>query len=226
MSSRTAKDADALRPQTILDFYDPIVKGKDFFGRTLDDILGWSDHQLEYSLDYMQILFPLPERSDPVNVAGYIPPGPVLDPLTIARFRGSVGHKKNLIRSVRRMLAFYGFTTDYKVGSELNLQIRPAIITEDRQNGFQRWATPKSQNHLRLTHILRCLSLLGVTYVAGDLYDSLIRFGTYTGRVNPVRPPFGFDVIQQWQRALRKPLIHHTRNETNCHLEWIEEYLD
>jgi hypothetical protein len=47
----------------IVRFYDPDVQAKDALGRTQEQILAWSNSQLENSHNYIQMLFPLPEGS-------------------------------------------------------------------------------------------------------------------------------------------------------------------
>ena len=59
--------------------------GADDDGRTFDEILGWDDARLEMVHDYIQWIFPLPERS------GANPWAPVLDAATIAAIRGRCG---------------------------------------------------------------------------------------------------------------------------------------
>src|SRR5689334_11086569 len=78
----------------------------DHLGRMLDDILRWSDHKLEASHNYIQILFPLLEASQ------HIPNAPVLDAAALAEFRTDPIIQKNLRRSFEMMLRFYGFTSD------------------------------------------------------------------------------------------------------------------
>jgi hypothetical protein len=48
-------------PMTLVSFYDG--SGPDGNGRTLEEILQWDAEKLERSHDYIQTLFPLPEKS-------------------------------------------------------------------------------------------------------------------------------------------------------------------
>ncbi len=59
--------------------------GTDDQGRSFDEILGWDDARLEMVHDYIQWIFPLPERS------GANPSAPVLDAGSIAAIRSSAG---------------------------------------------------------------------------------------------------------------------------------------
>lgn len=86
-------------------FYDPDIQAEDAFGRTQEQILAWSNSQLEHSHNYIQVLFPLPEGS-PFNWSA-----PVIDLETVKAFRTHSELRQQLRRSFERMLTFYGFTT-------------------------------------------------------------------------------------------------------------------
>ncbi|KAJ4991798.1 hypothetical protein SVAN01_02648 [Stagonosporopsis vannaccii] len=89
----------------IVRFYDPDVQAKDALGRTQEQILAWSNSQLEHSHNYIQVLFPLPEGS-PFNWSA-----PVIDLDTAKAFRTNSKLRQQLRRSFERMLTFYGFIT-------------------------------------------------------------------------------------------------------------------
>src|ERR1700730_1119137 len=72
-------------------------------GRTFDEILGWDDARLEMVHDYVQWIFPLPERS------GANPWAPVLDAEAVAAIRGNAEMLGRLRGAVLRMLAVFGF---------------------------------------------------------------------------------------------------------------------
>lgn len=91
----------------IVRFYDPDIQAKDALGRTQEQILEWSNNQLENSHNYIQMLFPLPEGS-PYNWEA-----PVIDSETMKAFRANIGLRQRLRRSFERMLTFYGFTTSF-----------------------------------------------------------------------------------------------------------------
>ncbi|KAJ8107406.1 hypothetical protein OPT61_g8890 [Boeremia exigua] len=88
----------------IVRFYDPNVQAKDAHGRTQEQILAWSDSQLERSHNYIQVLFPLPEGS-PFNWSA-----PVIDLETMEAFRARSDLRQGMRSSFERMLVFYGFT--------------------------------------------------------------------------------------------------------------------
>jgi hypothetical protein len=74
--------------------------GTDHRARTVVDILALSDARLETVHDYIQWLFPLPERS------GAQPDAPVLTPEDIAAIRYDSAAQANLRAATERMLVF------------------------------------------------------------------------------------------------------------------------
>jgi hypothetical protein len=113
-------------------------------GRSLETILQFDDEQLEDVHDFIQWLFPLPERS------GANPAAPTLDDNAIDTFRARPELRAALRRSLDRMLAFYGF-----------------------ERGRSDWLTPGNHNYLRLTRILRSLRVLGEPQAAQALFETL-----------------------------------------------------
>ncbi|KAJ4373302.1 hypothetical protein N0V83_003596 [Neocucurbitaria cava] len=100
----------------IVRFYDPDTppdQAKDARGRTLEEILSWSDSELERCHNYIQMLFPLPEGS-PFNWEA-----PVITRKVMLEFRSRNELRDNLRRSFERMLGFYGFTVSNKSEEEL-----------------------------------------------------------------------------------------------------------
>lgn len=116
----------------------------DYQGRWLRDIWGWDDDRLEARHDYIQVLFPLAERSQ-FNYAA-----PLLDDATAERFQSDPVIRENLRRSFLLMLRFYGFGLDEKTGEVLEADNFAARAPE--------WLFPEDHNHLRITRILKCLT--------------------------------------------------------------------
>jgi hypothetical protein len=131
--------------------------GEDDQGRPFDEILGWDDAGLEMVHDYIQWIFPLPERS------GANPWAPVLDPATIAAIRGSAEMQGRLRAAFLRMLAFYGFALESDQVVE-----GPRFAAAARN-----WLHAGNHNHLRLTRMLRSLRVLGLEHEAGVLWEAL-----------------------------------------------------
>lgn len=140
----------------ILDFY---RGGCDDEGRTLGEILAWPDAELEAVHDFIQWLFPLPERS------GANPDAPILDAATIDVFRQSLELQQRLHQSFLRMLRFYGFDFDAE-------SVHAATNFPSRSSN---WLIPGNHNHLRLTRMLRSLRLLGLTSESSALFQALSR---------------------------------------------------
>ena len=94
------------------------------------------------------MLFPLKEPSQ-FNLRA-----PLLDDATAERFRSDEVIQANLRRSFLVMLRFYGFRMDEKTGE---------IVEADKFTRRAReWLHPGDHNHLRITRILKCLTLCGL----------------------------------------------------------------
>jgi hypothetical protein len=131
--------------------------GADDDGRTFDEILGWDDARLEMVHDYIQWIFPLPERS------GANPSAPVLDAGTIAAIRRNAEMQGWLRAGFQRMLAFYGFALEGDAVAQ-----GPRFATASRN-----WLHAGNHNHLRLTRMLRSLRVLGLEREAAGLWEAL-----------------------------------------------------
>src|SRR5207245_1453230 len=92
----------------IVDFY----RGDqpDYQGRKLHDIWQWDNDRLESVHDFIQVLFPNQEPSR-VN-----PDAPLLDQVTIDAFQQDEELRRNLARSLDRMLRFYGLAYEPESG--------------------------------------------------------------------------------------------------------------
>jgi hypothetical protein len=126
-------------------------------GRTLVEILAWDDERLEDVHDFIQWLFPLPERS------GANPQAPVLDRETIETFHATPAMQKLLRRAFERMLRFYGLRWN---GNSVER-------AENFRERTQSWLWPGNHNHLRLTRILRSTLLLGLESESKALFQAL-----------------------------------------------------
>jgi hypothetical protein len=157
-------------------------------GRSFDEILGWDDARLEMVHDYIQWIFPLPERS------GANPWAPVLDHATIAEIRNSAEMQGRLRAAFLRMLAFYGFV------------LRDSAVVEgpDFARASRNWLRAGNHNHLRLTRMLRSLRVLGLESEASALWQALRSLNereTTVGRRTITDETFAF-----WRRAATAPL--------------------
>ena len=92
---------DGTHPQPLLvRFYD---RWQEREGRSLSQILAWDDKQLELCHDYIQYLFPLPERS-PFN-----PSAPLINQAVFKAFRSQPELRSRLKDSFIRILNFMDF---------------------------------------------------------------------------------------------------------------------
>jgi hypothetical protein len=82
--------------------------------RSLEEVLAFSDDDLERVHDYIQWLFPLPTRSSAQ------PSAPVLTPDEIVAIRADEKAQANLRRAAARMLAFYDATQWWLASSDHN----------------------------------------------------------------------------------------------------------
>jgi len=130
---------------------DPIVAffqgGRDPAGRTLAEILAWSDDRLEAVHDYIQWLFPTRQPS------GVNPDAPIVSDATVAAFAADLVLTDRLRLAFDRMLAFYGLR---RKGRRIELD----------PSGFplrsRVWLRPGNHNHLRLTRIMQSAAALGL----------------------------------------------------------------
>ena len=153
----------------ILDFY---RGGRDVRGRSLDQVLAWDDALLEMVHDYIQWLFPLPERS------AFNADAPLLTSEDIAAFRNDPALRDRLRAAYHRMLRFY------------------ALPTDTAETFAAQWLTPGNHNFLRITRILRCLRLLGLEAEARDFLNHLEALYTAgAGRI------IGSRTLEYWRRA-------------------------
>jgi hypothetical protein len=130
-------------------------------GRSLQELWSWGDNDLEAVHDFIQWLFPLPEPSR------YNPDAPLLTAEDLAAFRADERLRANLRKSFERIVAFLGLslTADGEVVEGPNFAARVPDV----------WAFP-NHNWLRITRILRSLTLLGLPDEARAFYRRLEAF--------------------------------------------------
>lgn len=169
---------------SIVDFYNGAAK--DHRGRSLDEILRWSDDRLEAVHDYIQWLFPLPEPS-PVN-----PYAPLLTLDAVQAFEARPELRARLRASLQRMLEFYGFEL-----CELPLEVIPA---GDFRARAAHWLRPGNHNHLRITRILKCCGRAGLKAEARAFLDALE--GVNSVERQKPRPGITAESLRYWREAL------------------------
>jgi hypothetical protein len=143
--------------------------------------LAWPDDDLEEVHDFIQWLFPLMEPSQ------YNADAPLLTEKDIAAFKSDPVLQANLMKSFERILACFGLALSDKgeVVEGPNFKSREVDV----------WAMP-NHNWLRITRILRSLTLLGGKAQADALFDSLDAM--YTSR----RFPISAETFRYWMEAV------------------------
>lgn len=159
----------------------------DHRGRYLNEIQGLPDAHLESVHDYIQWLFPLPERSA-FNVAA-----PVLTDESIHEFRTQPELQEKLRASFLRMLQFYGF--EARFGERIAVTRAPNFAA--RAAG---WLSRGNHNHLRITRILRCLTVLGLEAEAKAFFECLV--GIYQNEQNKPLPAISDETMLYWKDAV------------------------
>ena len=158
--------------------------GRDHRGRSLADIQEFDFYELEFNHDYIQWLFPLPEPSG-ANLSA-----PLLSKEDIAAFQSDQFLRQKLQQSFLRMLQFYGLGL---VDSDRNAEIvRDASF--DERSGL--WLTAGNHNFLRISRMLRSLSLLGLGAYARAFLECLETI--YAENPTTV----GTTTIGYWRRAI------------------------
>lgn len=150
--------------ELLIKFYSGL--GTDNMGRSLDDILRKDDKWLERTHDYIQWLFPLYVGSQ------FNPNAPLLSDEAREVFLDSTNPdhptlQKNFGRAVQRMLVFYGY---------FNGPLKPDQVepTGDWRNKADNWLSDGNHNYMRITRMLRCMTLLGRHKLAVSFRDALL----------------------------------------------------
>ena len=134
-------------------------EGVDDQGRTLAQVLEFSDLELEMEHDFIQWLFPSPDASL------CHPEAPVASAQTFQALRQDPLAVHGLLQAFERMLKFYGLRRDAS-GRGLALYGRHADVSG--------WLKGPTHNDLRLTRMLRALSLCGQQAQADLLLSFLL----------------------------------------------------
>ena len=137
--------------------------------------------------DYIQWLFPLPERS------GFNVSAPVLTREDIQEFRTRTDLQETLRVSFLRMMNFYGFES--QSGEQITITRAPNF--EAKAKG---WLSSSNHNHLRITRILRCLTVLGLEAEAKDFFGCLAE--VYKDEQNKPLPAISEETMEYWREAV------------------------
>jgi Opioid growth factor receptor (OGFr) conserved region len=140
----------------IVDFYRNGLPRPD--GLTLQQIMSWSDKDMERSRNVFEWLFPLdhPTLDEPH--------APILTEGEVALFKADPELRTALLKSLIRVLGLLGLRIDVTRG-----QIARAGDF-DAKSG---WLYPHNVNYIRLTRMLTSLNLLGLEQEAAWLFQTL-----------------------------------------------------
>jgi Opioid growth factor receptor (OGFr) conserved region len=159
----------------------------DHRGRYLHEIQQWADDQLEAVHDYVQWLFPLPEPS------GFNAAAPTLTRESIEEFRTRPELQQKLRVTFLRMMKFYGF--EARSGEHITVTRAPDFSC--KATG---WLSPRNHNHLRITRILRCSTVLGLAGEAMAFLECLLEI--YKDEQSKPSPAISDETMQYWREAV------------------------
>ena len=184
-----ASDKSHNTQSLLVRFYDPAIAAPDAKGRTLSTILAWDDSKLERSHDYIQLIFPLPERS----AFGWS--APVIDREIFESFRSRPELRARFKDSLIRILQFYGFRLqETSEGPKINRGFNFSKVAGN-------WVNRMDHNHLRITRIIRSLRVLGLEHEAQAFYAALDEvYHKYESCI-------GQKSMNFWTRAAKRPLF-------------------
>ncbi len=134
----------------------------DLEGRKIQDIWAWDFEKLECTHDYIQWLFPIPEKSL------FNPNAPVANEEIRQAFHGDRRLRQNLLKSLTVMLRFYGLECHENQAGKVTVQ-----KSEEFPERKLEWICLLNHNYLRITRILKCLVLFGLQDEAQAFYDCL-----------------------------------------------------
>jgi len=146
-------------------------------GYKIDEIIASKDHRLEADHSYIQWLFPLTEPSN------FNPDAPLLDAEQIQLFKSDPALREKMLEAFYRMLKFWGFAVAYN-----------GKLVKLRKNSS--WVFSGDHNYLRITRVLKCLTILGFAEEASLFYNALLDLAKYcNGEISE-------NNLQYWKEAM------------------------
>ena len=147
----------------MVDFYDPIIRGRDPRSYTLDDILNWRDDRIERDKDCFLTLFPLPQGG-----GGYhaFRPTPRVDEATFVAFNTRQDLRAQLLRSLDRIWQLFGFQ-----------RVQQSSVIRGREYSYatERFRKAWESHHDQVSRIVRCLRILGLPRETFYFYYTIVR---------------------------------------------------
>jgi hypothetical protein len=170
--------------QRIVPFY--LGEQRDSQGRMIQEMWAWDFEELECAHDYIQWLFPLPERSM------FNPDAPIVDDKVIQAFQSDSNLRQNLLRSLTVMLRFYGLQCQESDEGKVVI-----IQSKDYPSRKSEWICLFDHNYLRITRILKCLMIFGLEDEAQAFYECLRQI--YRESSDHI----GGEAFQYWTNAVK-----------------------
>ncbi|MFN6462749.1 MAG: opioid growth factor receptor-related protein [Nostoc sp. DedVER02] len=135
---------------------------RDSEDRTIQEIWTWDFEELECTHNYIQWLFPLPERS------AFNSNAPIVNKEVIQAFKKNPRLRENLLRSLTVILKFYGLERHESNDGKIVIS-----QSKDYPNRKREWVHIFNHNYLRITRILKCLMTFGLENEAQAFYECL-----------------------------------------------------
>ena len=118
---------------------------------------------------------------------------PVLNRRSIEEFRARADLQEKLLFSFTRMLNFYGL--EVRSGERVTITRAPNFAAKATV-----WLSPGNHNHLRITRILRCLTVLGLESEAKAFFGCLSEI--YEDEQNKRLPAISDETVLYWKEAV------------------------
>lgn len=158
-----------------------IGKGSDSSGRFIDEILNFDNFKKEMTHDYIQELFPTLDES------AFNQNARILKKALLPAMKRNPVVIDNRRKAFKSMLQFYGF--------EYIVEKKAVVQAEDFVERSREWMTRGNHNFLRLTRILKCLTLFGLKDEAQALFAALSKL--HKERPQVIGNSFGY-----WKQAV------------------------
>ncbi|KAK6423431.1 hypothetical protein LTR95_016531 [Oleoguttula sp. CCFEE 5521] len=188
-------------------FFSPSLHSPDPQSRTLSQILAWPDSRLEWSHDFIQLLFPLPENSAFASA-------PVVTQQVAEAFAASDELRGELRKAFERMMGFYGL----EVGVS-STGTTVVTATEKIHTSSSNWLSSFNHNHLRITRIIRSLRVLGCCGEAAA-------FWKFLQESDDVKKAVSARSLMYWERAAERELrLPPYEEDTQAHgVKWLQDW--
>ncbi len=176
-----------LQPQItamLIPFY--LGESNDSRGRTIAQIWAWDVEDLECTHDYIQWLFPLADRSR------FNENAPIINDEIVRAFQTDRRLSANLLKSFEVMLDFYGLRSHKNLANQIEIYRAENYLIRK-----QEWVNMFDHNYLRITRILKCLMVFGLTDAAIGFYRCLEQI------YREERERIGDETFQYWTNAIK-----------------------